>query len=351
MYSDGSVYICRIVCKYMRFKIVFILVLVFQNLTAQVGGETLYPFLNIATSPKQVALGGVTLTSTNDVSQLLWNPSMVANELDGDLAVNYTNYIADINVGSLVYAKSINPKYGMAFLGVQYLDYGDFNRTEASGPEILSTFTSRDLAFSLGYGYRLDLISIGAAVKYVSSKIESYTSSALVFDLGITFYDPNSSFIASLSFRNSGNQLSPYLDKKEDIQHNIIFATEYSLEHVPLRFYVALDELNNWQLSEANPSREKVNLNGESTPEQISPIENALRHLSIGAELWPEKMFSLRIGYNHRRAEEYQLQEVRTGAGLSYGFGLNTKWVKIDYAFAKFQEGAKYSTFGLTLHL
>ncbi|MGY6647446.1 type IX secretion system protein PorQ [Wenyingzhuangia sp. IMCC45574] len=335
----------------MKYRIVFVLTIMFQSLCAQTGGETLYPFLNIPTSPKQISLGGVTLTSKDDVSQLLWNPSIVNEEIDGDVAVNFVNYIADINVGSLVYARSIKPKYGIAFLGIQYLDYGKFNRTDASGPDILGTFSSRDLSINLGYGYRFDILSIGASVKYVTSKIDIYTSSALLYDFGLTFEDPNSSFIVSLVVRNSGKQLTQYIDREESVRSNVIIGFEYSLEHMPLRFYGTFDEINNWDISEPNPSQEKVDLLGNVTSEKISPLENAFRHVSLGAELWPDKKFSARIGYNHRKAKEFQLQEVRTGAGLTYGFGINLKKIKFDYSFAKFQEGAKYSTFGLTLHL
>ena len=118
----------------MRYIHTFLLLFTFQSLFSQTGGETLYAFLNVPTSPKQIALGGVTLTSSNDVNQTLLNPSIVNSEIDGDVSVNYVNYIADINVGSFSYAKSINPKYGIAFLGVQYLDYGSFDRTNATGP-------------------------------------------------------------------------------------------------------------------------------------------------------------------------------------------------------------------------
>ena len=326
-------------------------VLFSSSLFSQTGGETLYSFLNVPTSAKQVALGGVTLTSRDDVSQTIWNPSSVNSKMENDLSLNYINYVSGVSVGSMSYAKSINPLYGIAFIGVQYFNYGDFERTDASGPTVLGIFSARDLSFNLGYGYTFQSFSFGASLKYISSKIDTYTSSALLYDLGITYMDPDKPFVASLVLRNSGNQLSAFIDDKELISHNVILAVEYRLEHVPIKVYGAIDELNNWNISVPNPSKGKVDIDGEVTPQKINDIQNALRHLSIGAELWPEKMINLRIGYNHRRSQEYQLNEVRTGAGLSYGFGINTKYLRIDYAYAKFQEGAKYSTFGLTVHL
>ncbi|MDO3694550.1 type IX secretion system protein PorQ [Wenyingzhuangia sp. chi5] len=335
----------------MKYIIFLFSALISSSLFSQTGGETLYSFLNIPTSAKQVALGGVTLTSRDDVSQTLWNPSSVNLKMENDLSLNYIKYISGINVGSLSYAKSINPSYGTAFFGVQYFDYGDLERTDASGPTVLGVFSARDLSFNLGYGYTFQSVSFGASLKYISSKIDTYTSSALLYDLGITYIHPTKPLVMSLVLRNSGNQLTQFIDDKEPVNNNVIFAIEYRLEHVPIKVYGAIDELNNWNISEPNPSRSKTDLENNVTPETISDINNALRHVSIGAELWPEKMINVRIGYNHRRSQEYQLNEVRTGAGLSYGFGFNTKFLRFDYAYAKFQEGAKYSTFGLTVHL
>ena len=335
----------------MKYIHILFLLFAFQGLFSQTGGETLYTFLNVPTSPKQVALGGVTLTSKNDVGQTLWNPSIVNEKMDGDLSVNYVNYIADISVGSLSYARSIDPKYGIAFLGVQYLNYGSIDRTDATGPDVLGTFSARDLAFTLGYGYTYESFSIGASAKYVSSKIDTYTSSAFLYDFGFTYMDPYEPYVVSLVVRNSGKQLTQFIETEEEITKNIILSMHYTLKHMPLRVYGAIDELNNWDISEPNPTNDKTDLDGNVTSETISQIQNGLRHLSLGAELWPEKKLNLRIGYNHRRSQEYQLDQVKTKAGLSYGFGFNTKKIKFDYAFSKFQAGAKYSTFGLTLHL
>ncbi len=335
----------------MRYIAVILFVFLFQGVYSQVGGETLYPFLNLPTSPKQIALGGVTLTSKNDASQVIWNPSIVNETIDGDVSANFVNYIANIKVGSASYVKSIFPKYGIASFGVQYFDYGSLERTNASGPTIIGEFGARDLAISIGYGYAYQDLTFGLAIKYISSKIDTFTSSALLYDLGVTYTHPYVPFVMALVVRNNGKQLTNFTDREEQIANNVIVSAEYKLKHIPLKFYGAVDELNNWDISESNPSQEEVALDGTVMQEDISDVANALRHLSVGAELWPDKKLNLRIGYNHRRAREFRLSEVRTGAGLSYGFGFNTKYVKFDYAFSKFQEGAKYSTFGLTLHL
>lgn len=326
-------------------------VLCTQHLFSQAGGETLYSFLNTPTSPKQIALGGAVLTSVDDVSQALWNPSAISNNVSGDVAINYVNYIADISVGSLVFAKSINPKYGTAFLGVQYFDYGSFENTNASGPEIIGTFSPKEIAWSLGYAYTYQEVTFGAALKYVTSNIDTFSSSALLFDVGVTFIHPEIPLKAALSIRNSGKQLTHYLDRKEKIKNHATLSVEYQLKHVPFKFFGVLDDIGNWDISVPNPSNTKSSIDGTETLEKIEWYENLARHTSVGVELWSNKLINVRVGYNHRRTKEFQLEDVRTNAGLSYGFGINAKRFKFDYAFSKFQEGAKYSTFGLTLRL
>ena len=55
---------------------------------AQVGGESVYQFLNLSTSARQIALGGEVLTLTDDVNQPTWNPSTINLESENF----FTNY-------------------------------------------------------------------------------------------------------------------------------------------------------------------------------------------------------------------------------------------------------------------
>ena len=105
-----------------RFSIVFFII--FQITLAQVGGERIYTFLNIPTSAPQAALGGETLTLNDDVNQPLWNPSTISKFMDNQIAVNYVNYLTDVNMGSATFAHLINRRFGTLHAGVQYIDYG-----------------------------------------------------------------------------------------------------------------------------------------------------------------------------------------------------------------------------------
>ena len=83
----------------------------------------------------------------------------------------------------------------------------------------------------------------------------------------------------------------------------------------------------------------------------IGFIENTMRHLVIGAELFPESALNFRIGYNFRRSAELKLQNVRTFSGFSFGFGLKMKKLKLNYAYSKFHSATNASTFSLLIDL
>ena len=50
---------------------------------SQIAGESTYQFLNISSSPRQLALGGKTITNFDyDVSQALYNPAVINSDMD-----------------------------------------------------------------------------------------------------------------------------------------------------------------------------------------------------------------------------------------------------------------------------
>ena len=99
-------------------KIFFLCCVLFSSsLYSQVGGESVFQFLNLTSSSRQVALGGEALTLINDVNQPIWNPSVINPSLDRQLSLNYTSYLAGISIGSAAYSLVINRRFG-AFMAV-----------------------------------------------------------------------------------------------------------------------------------------------------------------------------------------------------------------------------------------
>ena len=123
------------------------------------------------------------------------------------------------------------------------------------------------------------------------------------------------------------------------------------MENVPIRWHMTFENLQQWNIAFSNPNRAEGSLDGGSTEEKVSFFNNALRHLILGAELFPEKGFNIRLGYNFRRSEELRILEQRNFSGISVGFGIRFGKVKFDYSYSRYTVSANTSLFGLMIDL
>lgn len=318
---------------------------------AQVGGERVYNFLNIASSAKQAALGGKTLTLINSINQPVWNPSLVNNELSGNVAINYLNYLTDVNLASISAAHSFN-KVGTVHSNISYLSYGKFIEADEEGNE-LGTFKAYDLAFSVGKSYNISESNwhVGTNLKFIHSVIQNYNSFGIATDLAIVYYGNDVPYIFTLVTRNLGFQLSSYDEYKEKLPLDVALGFSYQLQNVPMTWHFTIDNIQQWDISESNPSNAETDIDGNVTEEEISFFNNALRHLAIGVELFPKNNFNLNLGYNFRRSKELNLVDKRTFAGFTAGFGLKMNKFRIYYAFSKYHTASNTSTFSLHINL
>ena len=319
---------------------------------SQVGGTRVFNFLNVSTSARQAALGGEVLTLYNDVNQPLWNPSTINKNIDNQLSASYVDFLADISYGSFSFAHLINRRFGTLHAGITYVDFGKFIAADENGVET-GTFKARDLAFSIGYAHQIlrsDFYA-GVNVKLISSKIENFTSSGAALDFGLTYYNYRKPYIFTAVIRNVGYQISAFDEIREPLPLEIAIGASYRLENVPLQWHVTIDNLQQWNISVRNPSDSQTTIGGNSSNDKISFVGNAFRHIVVGAEFFPEKSFNLRFGYNFRRGRELRLTESRTFAGLTAGFGLQMRRLKLNYAFTKFHPASNTNTFTLNIDL
>lgn len=334
------------------FRILIFSVVINIPIFAQIGGEQVFTFLNMPVSARQAALGGVTLTQLNDVNQPLWNPATITDNIDRNLSLNYVNYLADVNFFNASYAQNINRHTGTIHTGLTYLNYGKMIAADEQGLET-GTFKAYDMALSVGYGYQIPRTSfyVGANLKLIQSKIEDFNAFGVASDVGILYQNERVPYSFALVVRNIGYQIKSYNDMREPLPLQVQAAMAYQLEHVPIKVYTTLDNLQKWQLAYTNPSDSTVDFENNIIEQKPTFFNNALRHLVLGAELFPDKGFNLRLGYNVQRANELRINETRTFAGLTFGFGLKVRKIKINYAFNKYHPATDSHTFNLNLDL
>ena len=334
-------------------KISFLYFILFSSsLFSQVGGESVFQFLNLNSSSRQVALGGEVLTLINDVNQPIWNPSTINAELDKQLSINYTSFLAGISVGSASYSQVINRRFGAIHGSIKYLNYGTLIEADENGNET-GDFKASDVALSVGYAFNLPWTNffMGFNGKLINSTISNFASNGIAADIAVLYYSPYKSYAFTLVARNMGTQIQSFDGTNEKLPFKVAIGGSYKLRYVPLKWHLTLDNLQQWKIAVPNPSNSTSDLEGNTTDEKISFFTNAIRHLVIGAELFPESPINLRAGYNFRRSSELKLQNSRTFSGISFGFGIKMNKLKFNYAFSKYHAATSASTFSLQFDL
>lgn len=320
---------------------------------SQIGGESTYQFLNLVSSPRQAALGGKIITIYDyDVTQALFNPASINADMDSQLSLNYSSYLGGIGYGTAAYAFTIDRRTKTIHGGVTYINYGNFDGYDESGNST-GSFSGSEAALSLGYAFNIPRtdIYLGSNLKFITSKLEQYSSFGMALDIGAIYINDKIGFQAAIAIRNLGTQINTYAGQNEPLPLEVDFGMSQQLENVPIRWHLTMENIQTWNIAKPNPARVITDLNGNQTDEKISFFNNAFRHLVLGAELFPEKGFNIRLGYNFRRAEELRILEQRNFSGLSFGVGLKMNKIRFSYSHARYSSAANTSFFGLNIDL
>ena len=320
---------------------------------AQLGGNATYQFLNLMSSPRQAALGGKIITNVDyDVTQGLYNPATINLEMDNQLALNYANYLGDISYGTAAYAYTIDRRVQTFHAGITYVNYGSFDGYDENGNST-GTFTGNETALSFGYAFQIGFSDFyaGANIKLISSKLEQYSSLGGALDFGLIYINEYLEFNAALAIRNLGTQFTTYAGLNEPLPFEIDLGFSQKLKNVPIRWHLTFENLQQWPIAAANPARVTTDLSGNQTQEEIGFLSQLIRHTLVGAELFPDRGFNIRLGYSFRRAEELRILEQRNFSGLSFGIGIKFNKLRFSYTHARYSSASNTSFLGVQISL
>lgn len=314
---------------------------VFSTCSLAQDGTNVYPFLNIPVSARQAALGGDAVSIRDfDVSMSAVNPALMNIEQDKMISLNYTSYLADSKYGTISYVKDLNYGHLIGIHG-KYMDYGSMPRTNESG-EVSGDFGAMDATVGLSYAYQFeDEWTIAASAGFATSKIDNYTSMAVIGSAGVTYHFEQSKETLSLVFRNFGYQFKTYNGLREKLPFRVDLGYTKILSEFPVALTITAHDLQKLNISQ------DYNNNGQ----EIRWTRKVFDHLSFGAELFPEQAFNLRFGYNVKRGNELAVLDQRSFAGLSAGFGVKISSFRFDYAHVRYHNASNVNMLGLTLDL
>jgi len=327
-------------------------ILIFLSLTmimspsfSQTGGDNIYEFLNLTHSGLISSLGGTNVSiQGNNLNLAYHNPALLKPAMNKSVALNYANYFAGINYGLAMYSRSYRG-IGNFAAGITYLNYGSFTESDASGV-ITGEFGAAEYAFSMIYSREIDsLFTVGVTFKPVLSQLEKYTSFGFAFDIGASWHNYSKLFSAGMVIKNAGYQVTTYAgESRQKLPFEIQAGVSQRLAHAPFRFSLTMRHLEKfdltYQYNESLPGENDTSSSSEFT-------ENLMRHAVFGAELIPHKNFYLSAGYNYQRRKELQVDSKVSTVGLSWGFGINTSWLDIEFGRATYHLAGSSTNFSL----
>lgn len=335
-------------------KTASILILLFPIIIyGQLGGEYVYDFLTIPSSPRSAALGGSAIgINDGDINLAFENPALYSKYTDGKLGLNYINYISDINIATTSYAKHI-ANLGTFGVGIQYLDGGEFIAADENGIKT-GTFNAKEMAFNLSYTKSFDsTFSIGATLKPIYSKLEAVNSFGLAMDVGIIYNSRKKPVTAAFVMKNMGAQLTKYYDERSPIPFEIQAGISAKLAHAPFRFSVIAHNLQDPNLTATQSNfPEPTNVSQEHEEEKEPElVDKLMRHMIFGIEFTPTKSFFVRGGFNYLRRQELKLEEKPGMVGFSWGFGFRIKSLHLSFANNRYHYAGTTNSFSITTNL
>jgi hypothetical protein len=312
-----------------RAKLIIIILLSASSVLAQTGGDNIYEFLNLTHSGLVSSLGGMNVSlKASDLNMVYHNPGLLDQSMNNSLALNYTNYFSGINYGQVMFSKMI-PGTGSFAGGMTYLNYGSFTAADESGI-ITGSFKAAEYSLSMVYSRKIDsLLTVGITMKPVLSQLESYSSFGVAFDIGASWHNQSEMFSAGLVLRNIGYEITTYAgEPHQKLPFEIQAGLSQSLPHAPFRFSLTLRHLEKFDLT----------YNYRDNSEKVSSgfFENSMRHVITGIEIIPSKNFYLSAGYNYQRRRELEVETKTSTAGFSWGFGIRTTVLNIEFGRATY---------------
>ena len=259
---------------------------------------TALQFLEMGAGARYLAMGGAATAIADDSTAMYWNPALMAGIEGGAADLMHAVYDdSGVYYDWLSVMCGVSKKSAIGF-SVQYFSAGSLENIETNG-DVLGDFNPYDAAVSLGYAVKIKGASIGAAVKYIRSKIISETDT-YAFDFGIRAPDMlNGRFKLAAAITNAGEGIK-YGKETEDLPMTLKVGTGFNISDNML---IAAD---------------------------IGQVKGRDIYAACGGELIvnvaPEVLLALRAGYN-------TIAESEGLSGFSAGIGIGYKNLLIDYAF------------------
>lgn len=268
-------------------------------------GTSGYSFLKIVNGARQASLGGAFTGLANDASSLGFNPAGMVSLPAPSVMASYHNYVIDLQSGMVSYVAPQTDGSSAIGVSLTYLDYGTFTQTNLNG-DILGEFGGSDLMLTAGYARKLsDRISAGVSAKFISERVQDYSSAAIAADIGFRYAADRDRYTVGLTLQHLGTELSSLGNEKVDLPFTARLGGAYRLRGVKM---ILLGDI-------------------------VMPRDND-PYLAVGAEYIEIQSLAFRAGWSSF-GSNYRTEDSNDKvAGLGFGVGFRpTNQLDIGYAF------------------
>ena len=320
-------------------KALFIICILFPLTIKAQGGESAFNFLRLPYSSRAAALGGNNISIVeDDLSMSLHNPALLINVSDKTIDLSFMTYMSGSKVAGAAFNKTFGKRSSGAVFA-RYVDYGEFDGYTADNI-FTGTFRAMDIELGVMYSYLFsERWSGGVSGKFIYSQYESLNSLAIGVDLGINYYNPDTEFSASLTFKNLGGQVMTFEEKHEIMPIDIQLGFTKRLAHAPILLSATLVDLHRWRATDF--------YNADGSSDNVGEL--IMKHIILGADFMIGKNFYASLGYNYRVSRE--LSTGKGFTGITLGAGLHIKKVKFGASFGQLHVSASSLLFNIAYSL
>jgi len=258
-------------------------------------------FLKIPVGPRVCGTGEAAVAYIDDASALYYNPAGLAGVSTFDILLSHNQWFLDMNQEYVagVYGTEDLGKFGLAF---DYWGSGSIQGINIRGETIPGyIFSAADWSLTAGYGRSFSDLSFGVGFKFIHQQMESLSTSAWAFDVGVMYKTP----IEGLKVGGSATNVGPMTELYQEI-YGLPVQGRLGWRYDRSFSGIALGVTQDFIISEA----EKPGI-------------------AAGVECRPVDILALRVGY--RTGSDYY-----GFSGLRAGLGISWQGLGVDYAFAPY---------------
>jgi len=283
-------------------------------------GQSGWQFLKINGDPRQSAMGGTFMITTNPTANAVYgNPALLAGIDHFDIQFNNVGWLADIHYTSLAIARHFEGigTFALSYVG---MNYGDIVETMHIGlqgggtvPYVTGeTFTANDMAIGLSYARQItNQLALGGNLRYLNQEIAGTGMSNWSFDFSTIYFTGLRSLRLAITARNFGPDA-----------HLVGYSEELQSEPVDIRMPLELRGgiAYDWLEGKDSPHLLTTTLEGRVPSDGREKIH-------FGTEYSFHDLFSVRGGYRFNYDEE------GLTLGLGFHFPVGAYDCALNYAF------------------